>query len=215
MGSNKRILIKRIKQNERENKMKEKYFSVVRLGDIIRFDEYYHKPKMGIHAILAKDTGYQDGHYFVLQDKNYKMYLSKIVIQNNRVRLKKISKSSAEYEQNSVFLDYLLLDAKEYRKSELQEFFEKEYKKYDVIAIRSYSYNDDGVQFGKFIAKHKYRGNYYFVMKNESGEFVVAKAVWFGFAKLVHIDEKEYERKAELFESWIKEAKKKPIKKKQ
>ncbi len=184
------------------------YFDVHQVGDEIAFDRYFHKHKLDVHTILAKHE-WQGAAYFIIQDKNYKVYLARIAVISNNVELIKIAKNSMEYEENSYIFDSWIKEAKEYRKNRLEEFYEKEYKKYDVIAIRRFPHNEDGVCFGKFISKHKHKGNYYFVMKLENGAYDVTKVVWFGFSKLKHVDLTETAKKADLFTSWIQEASKK------
>jgi hypothetical protein len=64
------------------------------------------------------------------------------------------------------------------------------------------------------MAKHKYNGEYYFVVRTTDNVYTVVKVAYYAFAKLILLDEKELERNKERFESWIREAKYKPKKKK-
>ena len=211
MSNNPKIAMRRHKQIQRlvqAKKRQERYFAICQLGDKVTINNE-------TYAILNKYELPFEAYYFVVQDKNYKVYLVRIAAKNKDVILIKIPRTSAEYEKNSEVFEGIVKGAKEYRKCKLEEFFNTEYKKHEVIAIRHFSHNEDGVEFGKFVSKCKYKGDYYFVMKNNVGEFVITKVIWFRFPKLIFVTEKEYAKETEMFEKWIVEAKKKPRKKKE
>ncbi len=196
-----RLALARARQ--KNQKKIETFYNAYKESFLITLDSYRHKPKMGTHAILAKHE--LDGkYYFIIQDKHEKVYLAEVV-HKSWVTLKKISQKSKEYELNKDIFDTWISHAKEGRKTEILNFFEKYEKKYMLIAVRKAS-DESGASLYKYISKHTHNGKYYFVMKSEDGYFVT-KVSWFGFAMLVKLTENEFKKNRSVFESWLQEAK--------
>lgn len=174
------------------------------------------KNKQEPYVIIAKHELGEE-RYFVLLSKNNKVYLVRIVSVDEHLNgnLEKISRASNKYFWHSKIFDTWINEAKEELKKEKQDFFNEERKKHQQLAVRKTLHSEEGVESYKFMAKHEYKGNYFFVMRSNSNEFIVTKVIWFAFPKLILLTDKEFEKYKELFEFWIKEASQKPKKKKE
>ena len=205
MINEKIITTKEISEPKRIREIMESNFSVCRTGD----RAYLKGTKEATCSIITKLKLSDTDYYFVVVDENNNVFLSKMYYENFEVVLKKISKISSEYKQNYDTFESALSEAKEFRKKAMGELFDRNYENNERIVIRKFSHSEKERESGKFVSKHKYRGNYYFIMKNRNDEYVVAKVIWFGFAKLIKLTEKEYEKNSKVFETWISEANKK------
>lgn len=210
---NKRITIAKKRAMERRQREIATYYRVWHIGNEVTIALDKERKDYARFVLVGKNQ-LEDSYFFLLLSRYNRIYLTKVIFLGTGATLSKIVKTSEEYLKNKEIFDSWIAKAREEIEQEKKEYFEAEYKKHDFIAVRPLVYNNDGVIFYKFMAKHKYNGEYYFVVRTTDHIYTVVKVAYYAFAKLILLDEKELERNKERFESWIREAKYKPKKKK-
>ena len=209
---NKRMTVAKQKAIERRKALISTYYSAWHVGTEMTIAIDKAKQELSKYALVGKNE-LNGEYYFLLLSRYNRLYLTKVITSYNRATLVKIMKTSEEYIANKEVFDSWIKKAREDIAEEKKEF-EEEYKKHEPIAVRNFVYKEDGVTLYKFMAKHKFEGEYYFVVRTYENEYKVVKVCYYLFAKLVQLNDKESERNKERFDKWIREAKRKPSKKK-
>ncbi len=211
MVKNKRMTIARMRAMERRKREIATYYSVWHVGTELTIALDKERKDYSRFVIVAKNQ-LGESYYFLLLSRYNRIYLTKVVHLGTKATLSKIVKTSEEYLKDKETFDAWIAKAREEIELEKKEYFESEYKKHEPIAVRPLVYKDDGVTLYKFMDKHKFNGEYYFVVRTQNHEYTITKVAYYAFAKLILLDEKELERNKERFDSWIREAKRKPKK---
>ncbi len=211
MDKNKRITIAKKRAMERRQREIATYYSVWHVGTELTIALDKERKDYSRFVLVGKNQ-LEDSYYFLLLSRYNRIYFTKVVHSGTRATLSKIVKTSEEYLKNKETFDSWIAKAREEIEQEKKEYFESEYKKHEPIAVRPLVYKDDGVTLYKFMDKHKFNGEYYFVVRTQNHEYTITKVAYYAFAKLILLDEKELERNKERFDSWIREAKKRPKK---
>lgn len=206
----KEISLTRISAEERRKNHIQTFFHAWCVGSEITLNAKHYKPD--IHVIVDKME--VDGkYYFLLLSKWNKLHIAQIVYIKWHANIVKISRTSKEYLANKELFDSWIKSAKEDIRKEKEEFFEEYFVKYEHIPVSKELHTNEGATLYKFVAKHKHKGEYYFVVRSWSEGFSVAKIAWFSCAKLVFITTSDEEKNKDIFERWLKAAKKKCRKK--
>ncbi len=211
MDKNKRITVAKKRAIERRKREITTYYSVWHVGTEITIALDKERKDLSRYVLVGKNQ-LEDSYYFLLLSRYNRIYLTKVVYLGTKATLSKIVKTSEEYLKNKETFDAWIKAARDEIEAEKKAYFDEEYKKHEPIAVRPLVYKDDGVTLYKFMAKHKFNGEYYFVVRTQNHEYTITKVAYYAFAKLILLNEKELERNKARFESWIREAKKKPKK---
>lgn len=208
---NKRITVAKKRAMERRQREIATYYSVWHVGTELTIALDKERKDYSRFVLVGKNQ-LENSYYFLLLSRYNRIYFTKVVHSGTRATLSKIVKTSEEYLKNKETFDSWIAKAREEIEQEKKEYFEEEYKKHEFIAVRPLVYKDDGVELYKFMDKHKFNGEYYFVVRTTDHVYMVVKVAYYAFPKLILLDEKELERNKERFDSWIREAKKRPKK---
>ena len=211
---NKRITIAKKRAMERRQREIARYYSVWHVGTELTIALDKEKKEYSRFVLVGKNE-LGDSYYFLLLSRYNRIYLTKIVHNGIRATLSKIVKTSEEYLQNKETFDSWIAKAREEIENEKKEYFEEEYKKHEYIAVRPLVYKDEGVTLYKFMDKHKFNREYYFVVRTTDNVYAVVKVAYYAFPKLIFLNNKELERNKERFDAWIRDAKYRPKKKKE
>ena len=211
MDKNKRITVAKKRAIERRKREIATYYSAWYVGTEITIALDKERREFSRYVIMAKNQ-LGNSYYFLLQSRFNRVYLTKLVFLGRRASLVKIVKTSEEYHNNKDTFDSWIKVVRDEIEEDKKEYFNEEYKRHEPIAVRPLVYKDDEVKFYKFVSKHKFRGEYYFVVRDQENEYIVTKVAYYGFAKLILLNDKEIERNKERFDLWISEAKRKPKK---
>ncbi len=208
MEKNKRITIAKTRAIERRKREIASYYSVWHIGTEMTIALDKERRDLSRYVLVGKNQ-LEDSYYFLILSRYNRIYFTKVVFLGSRATLVKVMRTSEEYLAHKEIFDAWIKSARDEIEGEKKAYFEEEYKKHEPIAVRPLVYKDDGVTLYKFMAKHKFNGEYYFVVRTQNHEYTITKVAYYAFAKLILLNEKELERNKERFDLWIREAKKK------
>ena len=167
------------------------YYKAYSFGDTI-----YNSKLEKYIVILKKEL---DGQfYFIIQDQYGRILLQKFVY-NGSVDIVNVSIDGRRYAQNRTIFDSWIKEAE----TKINRYVRDYYKWTKLGTVLDKVFNEEYT----LALKKEHEGKYYFVIKSNSGNYKVAKLVWFNQISVVVISTEQFNKNRRLFSSWINEAK--------
>ena len=144
------------------------------------------------YVVLAKKQ-LNEEYYFLVQNKPGELLLQKLVYSGS-VRMVGVSKEGRQYARNKCIFDSWFKEAEYNLNRRLRSY----YSGTSVGVVINQKY--------KIVLKREFGDKYYFVLRADSGKYLVAKLAWFEDISVVILSNKEFDKNKFVFSSWIKEA---------
>lgn len=161
--------------------------------------------KLKRYAIVGKKE-YEEDFFIVVQNREGRVLLTKLVYSAG-VKFIKITRTSNYFAENKEIFDSLIKQVKTKMREEIERYYENTNKKYSPIAVWENKRKSSGYKMLKYITKNKIKNKYYFILRTEDSQYIVARVYWYCYPYIARLSEKELEKNKSVFEAWIHEAK--------